>query len=868
MRRLRLFLVPLLLALACPVLWAQTASVHWDPPGGTLATGQATVLKLVYENCAPKDNAAPTLPAVNGLSLQFAGRSTSGRISFGTPAGAFTQTSTELTYGALLTGNQPVTIPTFAVETDKGRLTVPAANYAASAATIGNTAISLDAVVQSRFALPADTVWAGEVFPLAYQLTVLRRYPSQLAGNPEWDSAPLVTEGWPKQPSASNVTQGGEPREMVTYDTRAYAKRPGTVAFKPVSQLVYVQTGVQNSLFSAQPIVQQFSITSAPASLIVKPLPAPAPANFSGAVGQFSLVAKAVPLTAAVGEPITWTLTLDGTGNWPDLASLPPRNVSRDFRVVSPQAKRTPAEGKLFDVNLAEDIVLIPTKPGTYTLGPVTMACFDPKTGQYKNITTEKFTVTVTGAAPVSAGAQEPGNSASTATTPPASPTPPAGIPRDPLPAAPPTSIPLGPSAFYALLLAPFALLPALWLGLALRRAWETDPLRPARSAHRRLAATIAKIQVGSDAQLLHHWRADTATLFGVTHAEPTAVALENNPTSAVPQNGAPALLSRSPSTLPASSVPTADWQSLWHDTDRALYGKKSSLPSDWLPRAEAALAATRIPRFQPLRLFLPRNLFPLATLLLLSLSPFSPFPAPVHAAAPADTTTAAYREGKFDAAEKSARSALDAAPTDWTAHHNLSLALAQQSRWPESAAHALAAFVQQPQNPATLWHLDLALKNAGWMPDATRPFLAAAPLARLAARAPPAWWQAAALIAALLAAAAPALFLWHAYGARYRWLKPAAWTALLLAVLLGGAAAVILRLYGPLAHPSSVLVWQATKLRSIPTDVETGQKTTPLSAGLVAVADSSFLGGRWFRLAFPNGQTGWVRQEELVNLW
>ncbi|MEI6862619.1 MAG: hypothetical protein WCL04_10260, partial [Verrucomicrobiota bacterium] len=83
-----------------------------------------------------------------------------------------------------------------------------------------------------------------------------------------------------------------------------------------------------------------------------------------------------------------------------------------------------------------------------------------------------------------------------------------------------------------------------------------------------------------------------------------------------------------------------------------------------------------------------------------------------------------------------------------------------------------------------------------------------------------------------------------------------------------GGGAAASLRLYGPFANPHAVLVWQATKLRSIPTDVETAQKTTPLSPGLVAVVDSSFLGGRWLRLAFPNGQTGWVRQEMLVSLW
>jgi hypothetical protein len=61
-------------------------------------------------------------------------------------------------------------------------------------------------------------------------------------------------------------------------------------------------------------------------------------------------------------------------------------------------------------------------------------------------------------------------------------------------------------------------------------------------------------------------------------------------------------------------------------------------------------------------------------------------------------------------------------------------------------------------------------------------------------------------------------------------------------------------------------LVWRGTTLHSIPTEAETNQKTTALPAGSLGVIDRSFLG--WVRLAFDNGQTGWVRQGELVLLW
>jgi len=54
--------------------------------------------------------------------------------------------------------------------------------------------------------------------------------------------------------------------------------------------------------------------------------------------------------------------------------------------------------------------------------------------------------------------------------------------------------------------------------------------------------------------------------------------------------------------------------------------------------------------------------------------------------------------------------------------------------------------------------------------------------------------------------------------------------------------------------------------LRSIPTDVDTSQKTAPLSAGSIAIAEKTFLG--WTKLKFPGGQTGWIRTEDLIKLY
>src|SRR5204862_3052256 len=109
------------------------------------------------------------------------------------------------------------------------------------------------------------------------------------------------------------------------------------------------------------------------------------------------------------------------------------------------KSKRTMKDTALFEGSLSEDVVLVPTKPGTYRLAPVRFSYFDPKAGTYKTITTEPVTVTVTGAAtpvvpPASSGAPvqfslAPAPPAPTTPVPPSgvAPVPPENLPRDPL---------------------------------------------------------------------------------------------------------------------------------------------------------------------------------------------------------------------------------------------------------------------------------------------------------------------------------------------------------------------------------------------------------------------------------------------------
>ncbi len=299
-------------------------------------------------------------------------------------------------------------------------------------------------------------------------------------------------------------------------------------------------------------------------------------------------------------------------------------------------------------------------------------------------------------------------------------------------------------------------------------------------------------------------------------------------------------------------------WARLWSEADRALHGREATLPADWLTRADNAVQAAKVPGWNVFSLFAGRNLFPFLLILLALLGP-SPLKA--------DPAADAYKRGDFAIATTEWAKVVTATPNDWTARHNLGLALAQQDRWAEATAHWTSAFLLNPRAPATRWDLALGLQHSGLaQPDLVELSRGdgAYEIARLAS---PGQWQLALIGAGLLFAAALALLLLQIYKRIGGWGAPVAILAGLAAMLLAAGGTFSLHTYGDLANPSAVFVWEATTLRSIPTDADTSQKTSPLSAGSIAVVEKVFPIG-WTKLKFSGGQSGWVRTETLIPLY
>ena len=835
---------------AATIACAQT--VTWDPPSGSLARGQTSELSLVFENCTP--SAEVQLPTVPGL--QFGRPNQSSQTSMIN----FKVTSRlVLAYPvAPVSSGDRIEIPAFEVETNKGKLKVDAASFEIGEATVGRSNIPIDRVAGAALTVDPTTVWAGQVFSLKYQLLISRRFNPTNVGLLDWTPpANLYIEPWPKaEMIEANV--GGDARVGIATKTRAAFKDPGIQTLPVAREPVDLATGGGGFDFFGRQSTEQYLITSTAPTITVKPLPLPAPADFQKAVGQFKFTSKVVPTTAAVGDPITWTLTLEGTGNWPEGLSLPAREVSRDFRAFQPNVQRKIKDGTLFEGTLTEDIVLMPTKPGTYTLGPVSYSYFDPVAGSYKTLRTDAVKITITAA---SATALAPSGTGLTppviqfnSDTPPQTTTPvvkspapelPGHLPMEPLPGhdsapRPWAAIPL------SLLLAPLGPLALLWLGLGWRRARLTDPRREQRFALAELPESIAAVAQASDehsrAVALRNWQQLAALASGTDHAAPSAEALA-------------AATARE--FVRANAETAAIWARLWQEADAHLYGRSAKLPGDWITRATAACRTARLRRLSPFAALRPSSLWPLVLVALV----FAGAPRAEAAGAAEES----YRRAEFANAEQTWRAGLAITPDDWILRLNLGLAVAQQNRWSEAAAHWSSAFLAAPRDPSVRWHLALGLERA----EFTQPEFAALStgtgLAGLARLASPAEWQQLVATGSLLLSLAMATALLARHFPRRRWLGWAAALSTLVGLLAVACGFTALREYGPLAHPDAVLVWKATELRSVPTEAGE-QKTEPLAAGTIALWQKSFFG--WDQLLFANGQTGWTRRENLQPLY
>ena len=127
----------------------------------------------------------------------------------------------------------------------------------------------------------------------------------------------------------------------------------------------------------------------------VKPLPQGKTSAFYGGVGDFSISSTISATDVTANDAVTLRVILSGTGNM-KLVKTPEIKFPQDFDIYDPKVEnKYTIKGGRQTGNKVYEYLVIPRHAGQYTIPALEFQYFDPKSGSYKTVKTDEYTLNV-----------------------------------------------------------------------------------------------------------------------------------------------------------------------------------------------------------------------------------------------------------------------------------------------------------------------------------------------------------------------------------------------------------------------------------------------------------------------------------------
>jgi len=384
-----------------------TVRASLDPP----RVGVGESADLAVQIGGAQDAPAPAIATLEGLQIRYVGPTTQLSIVQG-------RTNSSITHHFSVTAARPgtFTIGPLAVDYggkryDAGSVTLearaagapPPGDVAAAAGGARGTAATDR--LRLELSLPRTSVYLRERLPLTVRLLVGNISVTDV----EYPTIPgegFALEKFPEPTQHREQTPQG-PAQVVDFATALTPLRSGELAVGPARLKLSVQAPSRRG---RDPFFEQFfgrdpfgswrplTLESAPLTLTVLPLPETGrPADFSGAVGDFAFAVRAAPLDLQVGDPVTLTFEIRGSGNLESVTA--PAVVTSDVLRVYPPQQTSAAAGAPGTREKVFEQVVIPQREGPLAIPEIRFSYFDPGAGVYRTSTHPPIALTVRPAA-------------------------------------------------------------------------------------------------------------------------------------------------------------------------------------------------------------------------------------------------------------------------------------------------------------------------------------------------------------------------------------------------------------------------------------------------------------------------------------
>jgi hypothetical protein len=439
-----------------------------------MESGETVPLKIIVEDAQP--TAVPQIPAIPLV----AGREYLGPEQRSQIINGVSSYQVVFKFRIQVRGTGELLIPSVVVPSNSGNLqTVPVRAHVLAAEEHTNG-------VSLHLYTARDTCYVGETIPYELQLQATMNLREASPPKMSFDGF-VIGRSTPNL--QSQIIRDGRVVGIMTTRQTATPTKEGDLLLGPASQEVVAEVGrrrpqsLLDDFFGGGAELQRGSIEAPARTIRVLPLPADGrPADYSGAIGRFTVEANVSRTNLSVGDAVTVRFVVSGRGSFDSLPS--PRLLPADGLKAYPGTNSFEADDSLglFGTKTFEEAVVVESA-GIRSLQFEPFSFFDSETGRYTTARLRPIAITVKeSAAGKSAAAAE---TKAPAAEPVRAPQPVADL--QPLMPRPGGGAPLGPSWsgspwFGAVILAPIVGLGLLAgvRGLRTRRAQANLPTRRA----------------------------------------------------------------------------------------------------------------------------------------------------------------------------------------------------------------------------------------------------------------------------------------------------------------------------------------------------------------------------------------------------
>ncbi len=378
--------------LTCSALAASfTASLDRD----TITLGEQAALSLTFEGGQSKNVPTPSVPG-----LQIVQTGTAQNMSF--INGAMSSTVT-VNFSVTAQRAGEFTIPVLTADVNGERLVseplkltvVKPEAPSANAVNTGNEIAFL------KLSLPAKKIYVGQ--NLTAQLQVFLRDDVENYGQPQFTGTPM--EGFTLGKNVGGQRQqtqiGNHVYTVIPITLALTAVKSGPLTLGPFTANMTVVVGSPNQ--NGDPFRQFFNqgerrdLSLATETIHAEALPLPAqnrPANFNGAVGNFTMAASVGPTNVAAGDPVTVRVQISGRGSL-DSVTLPDQTTLSGFKIFPPTVK-TELSGQLgLDGTKTFEEIVTPQNSDVREWPQFSFSFFNPDDGQYHTLTQAAVPLTI-----------------------------------------------------------------------------------------------------------------------------------------------------------------------------------------------------------------------------------------------------------------------------------------------------------------------------------------------------------------------------------------------------------------------------------------------------------------------------------------